>query len=684
MHYPKSIIVLLIAVLFALVILTPSVLRAQTNFDDEILYIDHVGRIKTLDLNQSEEVSIDWSSDEEGFFDFAVGDFTGDGDMEVAAIKGEGINGRLVVYDPVISPGSALPTARTPNRVPWKRLYEQNLGFTPLIIGAGNLDDSAAEDEILVGYDIGGGRSQLQILKINVLNELQGAGAVEVPIDGGSEPLIFDRTWNSVSIGQIDGEGTDEIVLTDSTIIPDELQSIIAIYRVDELVDDDPFFKRGNSFASWRSTVIGDIKNGGLPEIVAIRKVNGGSSIPTVFFFEYDTAQDKILDRDDGCPDEPHDPRTCPDDVDSLFLSPRPAHVFLADINNVNNDGEKEIFFLRSVPNNTLARFFLINRGTDIIQNENPIRDPATTHPLRSRDIAGVNDNYWNTGDGGDIDGDGRDELIIGRPNMITTYIFRNNDLPIFRQDNLNTGNLRIRAANLDRQGFVTEPEVIAETSGFQNIISARGTLTFDIIVNSLGERPIATLDSPSKPEWLTTNSALPVTRQVPFTIQATIDATNLLPGNHQFKLRTTWQDSTNSARETLRTINFTVSPTQLDVSSPSLTYAFFPCTPSTIASQPPSTQDVSITGTAGVTFTTQISPTTAGWLWVDKISGTVPDTLEVTINPAQIGEEISTMRAEVLIAADERTGSGTGSVRSIPALLLCAQSQVYQPLINQ
>lgn len=683
MHYPKSIIVF-IAILSALITPASSVLRAQTNFDDEILYIDHVGRIKTLDLNQSEEAIIDWTSDEEGFFDFAVGDFTGDGDVEIAAIKGEGVNGRLVVYDPVISPGSALPTARTPNRVPWKRLYEQELGFTPLIVGAGNLDDSAAEDEILVGLDIGGGRSQLLILKINVLNELQGAGAIEVPIDGVREPLIFERTWNSVSIGQIDGEGPDEIVLTDSTIIPDELQSTIAIYRVEELVNDDPFFKRGNSFASWRSTAIGDIKNGGLPEIVAIRKVNGGSSIPTVFFFEYDTVLDKILDRDDGCPDEPYDPRTCPDDVDSLFLSPRPAHVFLADINNVNNDGEAEIFFLRSVPNNSLARFFLVNRGTDIIQNENPIRDPATTHPLRSRDIAGVNDNYWNTGDGGDIDGDGRDELIIGRPNMITTYIFRNNDFPIFRQDSLNTGNLRIRAANLDRQGFVTEPEVIAETSGFQNNIAARGSLTFDIIVNSLGERPIATLDSPNKPDWLSTGSALPVTRQVPFTVQATIDATDLLPGSHQFELRTAWKDSTNSDRETVRTINFTVSPTQLDVSSPPLAYAVFPCVPSSIASQSPSTQDVSITGTAGITFTAQISPTTAGWLSIDKVSGTVPDTLDVTIDPARLEGDISTMRAEVLIAADERTGSGTGSVRSIPALLICAQSQVYQPLINQ
>lgn len=683
MHYPKSIIVF-VAILFALITPYSSVLRAQTNFDDEILYIDHVGRIKTLDLNQSEEAIIDWTSDEEGFFDFAVGDFTGDGDVEIAAIKGEGVNGRLVVYDPVISPGSALPTARTPNRVPWKRLYEQDLGFTPLIVGAGNLDDSAAEDEILVGLDIGGGRSQLLILKINVLNELQGAGAIEVPIDGGNEPLIFERTWNSVSIGQIDGEGADEIVLTDSTIIPDELQSIIAIYRVEELVNDDPFFKRGNSFASWRSTVIGDIKNGGLPEIVAIRKVNGGSSIPTVFFFEYDTALDKILDRDDGCPDEPYDPRTCPDDVDSLFLSPRPAHVFLADINNVNNDDEAEIFFLRSVPNNSLARFFLVNRGTDIIQNENPIRDPATTHPLRSRDIAGVNDNYWNTGDGGDIDGDGRDELIIGRPNMITTYIFRNNDFPIFRQDSLNTGNLRIRAANLDRQGFVTEPEVIAETSGFQNNIAARGSLTFDIIVNSLGERPIATLDSPSKPDWLSTGSALPVTRQVPFTVQATIDATNLLPGSHQFELRTTWKDSTNSDRETVRTINFNVSPTQLEVSSAPLVYAVFPCVPSSIDSQPPTTQGVSITGTAGITFTAQISPTTAGWLSIDKVGGTVPDTLDVTIDPARLEGDISTVRAEVLIAADERTGSGTGSVRSIPALLICAQSQVYQPLINQ
>lgn len=668
----------------------PSRAHGQTNIDDEILFIDQDGKIQVLDINQASPVLIDWASSEDGFFDFAVGDFNSDGDFEVAGIKGAGETGRLVVYDPVVSPNSSFPTDRSPNRVPWKLLYERNIGFTPLIIGAGNLDESTPEDEILLGYDVGGGQSELLVLKIEDVNIIQGTGAIEFVPDGGTESrLRFDRSWDSVSIGQLDGTGPDEIVLTDSTIIPDQLQSRIAFYRVADLSAAQPFFKRSNSFASWRATRIGEINGSGQPETIAIRKVNNGATIPTVFFFEYDLAQQTIRDNDDGCPDEPHDPRTCPDDVDSLFLLPRPSRVFLADM---TGSGDNEAFFLRSVsPPDNDARFFLINRGDDNNQivGLNTAIDPQTLHPLNALDFIIDNDNLWQQGTGGDFDGDGQDEIAIGRPNRIRIYKELNNSnrLDIFREDSVNSANLQMKAANLDSNQFSTDIEIFVDAKELPEAIHTGDKSSFLLHVRSFDQSVIARLEAPALPPWIEIPE-LPKTGQTPFTVTAMIDASDLLPGDYALDLTVSSADRFVTNSPLLEKIALNILPAKIELDPAYVSYVEHPCDLASFSGRPDVSTTVRLDGTGGVPFAADIveeaalTPVTGiEWVSIESTSQSLPADVVITIHPMKFPPDSPARRVKVRIVVDPEAGAAATTM-FIPVAVLCAQWQVFSPVV--
>src|SRR5687768_11563161 len=126
---------------------------------EEIVYITSEGVIRILDWQATGGPLVDWSSDLDknadnsvngkDFRDFALGDVNNDGDLEIIAVKGGSSDGKLIVYDPVIAPGQPINSNRkTPNGIPWDKLYETALLGRPAIVTAGNYDANIPGDEI--------------------------------------------------------------------------------------------------------------------------------------------------------------------------------------------------------------------------------------------------------------------------------------------------------------------------------------------------------------------------------------------------------------------------------------------------------------------------------------------------------------------------------------------------------
>jgi len=490
----------------------PRAVQAQinntiNNFDEEIIYIDGDGRIRVIDTNQTGPTLVDWESPDVSFTDFAVGDFNADGDYEIVGIKGGAGGPLIVIYDPVILPGTLTGTDRTDNGIHWEELYRSPLGAPPILIETGDFDPDTPGDEIVYVLQIGAIASNVFIIKRDLslpTESINNAARTWTPFVSSGN---FPRVWQHIEIGQIDEMGADEIVLTDGTREPEDddgIRSKIAAFRVDDggLASRTPFFERENAATSWRFAEIAEMNGRAGAEIIATR--SSANLLPNLFIFEYDMQRRTIRDLGDGCPDEPHESLSCPDDVFSLRLAPSPKWTFAAD---VNGNGQEEAFFLRNVINNqnpirlfgldfletftfnitpNLSARATLNNVTTVYTVTNVLnvstnytgeitfsdgrmiaRDETTTHWATYYDIDELDDfparnnsvelyNLWQRGAGGDTDGDGIDEVVAMRTDNIRTYAYNPTD-PVNwserRDDLVATNNRSIKLANLDRNG---------------------------------------------------------------------------------------------------------------------------------------------------------------------------------------------------------------------------------------
>jgi hypothetical protein len=120
------------------------------NTNDEIAYIDTDGFIRTYD---HEQLDIQWVSPTAGWRDLALGDFTGDGDMEIVAIGGGGSDGRLAIYDPVVASGPVNPDNNYAGDVYWDLLFATTLPATPRLVTTGAFLAGSASTGFAVVYD---------------------------------------------------------------------------------------------------------------------------------------------------------------------------------------------------------------------------------------------------------------------------------------------------------------------------------------------------------------------------------------------------------------------------------------------------------------------------------------------------------------------------------------------------
>src|SRR5262245_61986724 len=87
--------------------------------DDEIVYFDNNKFIHVYDPNPPNNlIHVEWASPEGGWSKMALGDLTGDGDMEIVAIRQVGSGGELTIYDPV-AVDSPEDQVQMQNGVPW-------------------------------------------------------------------------------------------------------------------------------------------------------------------------------------------------------------------------------------------------------------------------------------------------------------------------------------------------------------------------------------------------------------------------------------------------------------------------------------------------------------------------------------------------------------------------------------
>lgn len=682
----------------------PQVANAQVNLDEEIIYIDGNGFIRTLDVTQTGPAPINWVSPEGGFIDFTLGDVNNDGDQEIIAIGGTGALGRLVIYDPVVASVSIQPDGETAEGVPWKKLYERPLGATPGIVAAGDFDINIPGDEVLYTFNVSDTSSYLVVIKGDSPAP-DGTGWLDHIV------VSYDRTWDDSAVGQVDGTGTDEVVLIDSSIINDVLKSVFAIYRIDDggLANDSPFYSNSSSSNSWRGAAIGPVTDGGTNDVVAIRKT-GSTGPANILIFQYSVT--------DGLAE---------DEGDAIFTNPRPTRLMLANLNGiVNGTVDEEAVFLRDVNDIVDAvRLFVINRGSDSID---------TSKMELSLDV----DNGWQRGDAGDLDGNGDDEVVIMRPDAIRLYDYVPSGDEHLQQLGTDlftsTNDKSIRVGNLDTIGFQSGYAFTSEVTAPVGGVTAGGTATWSILLESTGQQIPFTAVLEQNPEWITQFNVSSAT--TPATLSFTVDASTLSPGTYNVSIQVSTTDANVSNNPYIINVPVEVAPAAVNISPGAVGFVYMPCT-DTESLEPRSTQ-LTVSGTTGINYTAVIAPvpTVAAaqallqgavtgarvnihglidlhdslgnfstlpvtpligikpkeassvewtsaepWLSASSTVGQVGDFLTVSIDPSELPEGATKAEAMLILIADPIAGEEPDNVRFVPITYLCAQTAISMPI---
>lgn len=166
---------------------TTPIVSAET-FDQEIVYLDSSGQIKVHDpFVPAGKQPVIWSSPDNGWIAIATGDFNGDGDDEIVAIKGS----LMKVFDPIVQPG-------------WPSVgFEQNISpHVWELVATGDIDADGRDEIALTRSDN----------DPNIKEHL-------IVWDGGANGTVWTRVrdngygcpWSAIALGDVNGDGRDDI-----------------------------------------------------------------------------------------------------------------------------------------------------------------------------------------------------------------------------------------------------------------------------------------------------------------------------------------------------------------------------------------------------------------------------------------------------------------------------------------
>lgn len=607
--------------------------------DEELAYIDADGVIRTKDFTDdtSGPRRVAWLSPVGGYLDATLVDVQGDGDMEIAALRASGSERSLDLYDPVITSGTFDPN-QTIGGIPWTLLYTLKLTELPQLIAAGNLDALGAGDEIF--FTVDDARPSF----------LRQVGARDGRNWETVQMAIPDRDWDRVAIGDMDVDGLDEIALVQSA------DSALTVWRMVGGGNTKLLYEVVSESRKWQWPAMGNWRGDGRELLGMVRL----ASPPwhTFIIYRYSYSNQEIVD-----------------DHGETF-SPGPRFIMFGD---VNGNGDDEAFMLREVPAGD-ARPRLIGRN-------------RSTDPLALTEDALTPEANYLHGATGDIDGDGKDEVIlVGRglfryymnPDTATTA----NDTPV------STNQRTLLAGDLDAAGYVQALTLQPLPESVSSFAPAGGqALPQTLTVNngtSSASLPFKAEVQGNAP-WMTLSASGGAT---PATLNIAFDSARLVPGTYSAVVRLTSTNPFVFDQPVDVPVFLTISPGLL-LQPDGLAFVRADCAnPSSLE-----TKNVDIVAPPGTSYSVSLAPvptaeevggaslaapeiawpSSVPWASALSAAAVAPEVLQVTVDYSKRGTDFAAARAIVVAQVNNAT-----LVRTLPIFLFCADKDVFLPIVDK
>ena len=548
----------------------PAAAAISADPSEEIVYIDNGGIIRVLDT-QGPDPRVEWFSPSGGWDDAVLGDVNDDGDLEIIAMNRDGDFVNVAVFDPVVAQGATDPTKKI-NGIPWDTYYETRVEGNGQFIIAGNFDPGIPGDEFLLGFHRGDDASFIQIYNADRLGPNGKPTGRDWKVHIEKE---FVELYTFGIAGQLSGDGADEVVLFDD----ESVETSMDIFRPDN--DFERTDGKSSDNDRYKKGAIGQIIAGGREELAVILSVSRPDKDS---LFVYEMNNDFEVDVED-----------------SWAFAPQPDWVFLADI---TGNGDEEVFFLRNFPNDQEGPRLIMRDdwGNDRERNEELIEWAL---------MEGGDRNEFRRGAGGDIDGDGKDEIVIIRDDRIRIFHRPENGEEResdYDDHDLDTNRDTIVIGDLDTNGFVEGPTLATDKTMIDATVAA-GTVSgeYTIAVTNISTSEAVAFNAvvPAGINWVQIN---PTVATTPATLRIRFDASALTQGDYRTTLTLTSNQNVLNDPYVIE-LRLTVLPPTLEPNPGALTYFQLPCAAATCtpeeeaARTTPFTQTIAIRGTNDLTY---------------------------------------------------------------------------------
>ncbi len=571
--------------------------------DDEVIVITSAGQLRVDDpYTPTGYKPVSWNSGAEtGFTVVAGGDFNGDGDAELVAARGSIVK----VFDPVVPAGKA-PVAFTVD------LGSQR---NARLLNTGDFDADGKDEFAVVNYVPGGSiQAALQIFD----GGANATGSEWTQRNYAEYAIMFQ----DMGVGDFNADGADDLVLVRN---PSQQDKLLMTWNVRNW---SSIAQQGYDFG-WLAAGGGNISSSNPGDEIAVTR--GG------VLAEYVSA---LIFRVSGT--------TYVDMVPNSGYKFYPYFTSLA-TGDLNGDADDEVVLLRDPGSAS---------GTSL-STLNPFG--AT---MRGFQVAGIGGGTtaWRLVRTGDIDGDGRDEVVIIRSDRYRIYTQPEVDnfappdtTGSFYVSSSNTNLPFMTLANVDGAGQTLGPTLSVTPASLSFSLDCGDTspgkplsITNSGTASSFAWQAQAIEDNGSG--WLLIDTSSGTT---PGTVNVSVRP-GIAKGTYTGNIRITATDTTVQNRIVNIPVRydalcsgFAVSPTTLNFN---------------LSWGSTASQSVAISGPGPTSWTASVAPvtptTSCSWLTLNAMSGTTPSTVNVLVNAATA--DLSFKQCLIIFAAVDPSVPGS------------------------